>query len=156
MERISSRMTLVYKYVFPLFWFGFLAIFVVTWIVQGTLAKEPIFLIFPCLMVVVGAFAFRRLVWDLADVVLDGGDYLLVRNRGSEERISLSNIMNVSSSSLVNPPRITLRLINQGSMGPEIAFSPLRPFTFNLFARNAVADDLITRVHNARSQGGPR
>jgi len=92
----------------------------------------------------------RKLVWDLVDEVYDGGDYLLVRNGGKEDRVALSNIMNVSASTMTNPPRVTLRLSTPGRFGDEIVFSPIKPITLNLFARNKIADDLIVRVDRAR------
>ncbi len=155
-KRISSRMTLFYKYGFPAIWFGFLAFSIVATLSQGIAGKDPLFLIIPCVMILVGTLIFKRLVWGVADLVLDGGDYLLVKSRGIEERIALSNIMNVGSSSYTNPPRITLRLISPGSLGQEVAFLPSLPFSINPFARNTVADDLIFRVHNAKSGGSRR
>ena len=152
MTRISSRMTRFYKYGFPVIWLGFLAFFLVTVTRDGAVAKDPLALLVPCVMALVGTLVFKRLVWDLADSVLDGGDYLLVKNRGLEERIPLANIMNISASTATNPPRITLRLVNPGSFGAEVAFSPIKPFSFNPFARNAIADDLIVRVHDAKSR----
>ena len=62
-------------------------------------------------------------VWDLVDAVFDYGDYLLVKNRGAENRIMLSNIMNVSSSTFMNPPRITLKLVRPSKLGRERASS---------------------------------
>jgi hypothetical protein len=107
--------------------------------------------IVPAVMAVFGYLLMKKLLWDLADEVLDGGDFLIVRTRNQEERVPLSNIMNVSTSILVNPPRVTLRLISPGKFGNEISFSPATPFSFNLFARNVVAEDLIIRVHNAKT-----
>ena len=86
----------------------------------------------------------------MADEVWDGGDHLLVKIGDQSEPVPLANIMNVSASTLVNPPRITLRLVSPGRFGQEISFSPLRNSMFNPFARNAVADDLIERVHRAK------
>ena len=86
----------------------------------------------------------------MADEVWDGGDHLLVKIGDQSESVPLANIMNVSASTLVNPPRITLRLVSPGRFGQEISFSPLRNSMFNPFARNAVADDLIERVHRAK------
>jgi hypothetical protein len=106
-------------------------------------------------MGVFGFFLFRRLVWDLADEVLDAGDHLLVKRRGTEERISIANIMNVSVSSYVNPIRVSLRLVKPGKLGPVIAFTPQAPFTLNPFAKNRVAEDLIVRVHRERTRGAP-
>ncbi|HEY2628588.1 MAG TPA: hypothetical protein VGI57_05640, partial [Usitatibacter sp.] len=93
---------------------------------------------------------FRKVVWDLMDEVYDGGDYLLVKNGDKEDRIQLSNIMNVSASTMVNPPRVTLRLVTPCRFGKEVTFSPVRPFTLNPFAKNTIAENLIERVDKAR------
>ena len=104
-------------------------------------------------MAVFGYFIMKKLVWDLVDEVYDSGDYLLVKNHGSEVRIDLTNIMNVSATTLVNPRRIVLRLREPGKFGAEIAFSPAARFTLNPFAKNPVAEDSIVRVDRARANG---
>ncbi len=151
MTQISSKYLFFTKKGFPLLWFGFLGFFVVDAVANGAFEKDPMFLVVPCLMAVFGFFLMKKLVWDLADEVYDGGDFLLVKNRGEEDRVLLSNIMNVSASTNMNPPRITLRLVNPGRFGTEISFSPASPFTLNPFAKNQVAEDLIVRVDKARS-----
>jgi len=155
MTQISSKMTRFYKWVFPIFWFGFLAVFVVTSITAGAVAKSPMLLVVPGIMIIFGVLIFKRLVWGLADEVQDGGDFLLIKLRGYQERIPLSNIMNVSASTNMNPPRITLRLIRPGPLGSEVAFSPSTRFSLNPFATNPVAEDLIVRVHNAQTRRAP-
>jgi hypothetical protein len=92
----------------------------------------------------------KKLVWDLMDEVHDCGDSLLIRNGSEEEIIPLSNIMNVSASTNTNPPRITLRLVRPGRFGTDVAFSPQSRMSFNPFAKNLVAEDLIVRVDQAR------
>src|SRR5438067_12248331 len=114
MTKISSRFTYWNKRLFPLLWFGFLAVFVVATVVAGAATKEPIFLFIPCIMAVFGYFIMKKLVWNLVDEVYDDGDYLLIKNRDSEIRIDLTNIMNVSATTLVNPRRIVLRLREPG------------------------------------------
>ena len=151
MKRISSRSLAFTKKVFPVLWFGILAAAVAVVLLSGAFVKAPFAVVVPCIMAVLGYLLMRKLVWDMADEVYDCGDHLLVRAHGQEERVALSNIMNVNASTLVNPPRITLRLVTPGRFGNEIAFSPVRPATLNPFARNAVADDLIVRAHKARS-----
>jgi hypothetical protein len=151
MTKLSSRLTYWNKRLFPLLWFGFLAVFVVTTIVAGAVAKDPVFLVVPCVMAVFGYFVMRRLVWNLVDEVYDDGDYLLVKNRGDEVRVALGNIMNVSSTTFTNPPRIVLRLREPSMFGSEIAFSPASRFTLNPFAKSPVAEDLILRVDRARA-----
>jgi hypothetical protein len=94
--------------------------------------------------------AMKAFLLDLVDEVYDFGDYLVVKNRGEEDHIPLSNIMNVSASFFTNPPRITLKLASPSKFGDDIIFSPVVPFTFNPFAKNPVAEDLIIRVDRAR------
>ena len=148
MTRISSKQTFFMKRVFP---FAFLVLLAIP-AALGFVVKppQPQLFIMPLVTLPVLYIVMRKLVWDLVDEVYDGGDYLLVRNAGREERIPLSNIMNVSSTLMVNPPRVTLRLVTPGRFGKEITFSPARPRTLNPFARNAVADELIERVYKAR------
>jgi hypothetical protein len=150
--RISSGWTVFSKKIFPTIWFGLLGFFVVLGITTGTAAKDATFLVIPFVMAGFGFFLMRKLVWDLADEVYDCGSALLVKNGGEEELVPLLNIMNVSVSTYVNPPRVSLRLIAPGKFGSEIAFSPVTGFRLNPFAKNRVAEDLIVRVHQARSQ----
>ena len=149
MKKISTSLTFLNKRIFPLFWFGMLA---VMFLVAGT--QDLVSLIPLVGMFTVGFILFRKMVWDLADEVYDCGPHLIVRKGDEEDLVPLTNIMNVSVSSFHNPPRITLRLITPGRFGPEIAFSPTIVFTFNPFAKNAVAEDLIQRVHQERLKRG--
>lgn len=153
MTRISSRQTFFLKRIFPLLFAGIvLASAVVPFAIGGKVVMPA--LIMPLVMLPVLFIIMRKLVWDLMDEVYDGGDYLLVKYRGRQDRIALSNIMNVSATTMVNPPRVTLRLVKPCAFGNEIAFSPVKPLTLNAFARNAIAEDLIVRVDKARR--GPR
>ena len=57
--------------------------------------------------IALGVFGFvllRRLAWDLIEEVYDYGAHLVVKNGGEEDTIALSNIMNVSVSTLTNRP----------------------------------------------------
>ena len=65
-------------------------------------------------MIVVFYIVFRRLIFDLADEVTDEGDALRVRFGHEEERIPFAQIMNVSYTGMMNPPRITLMLRSPG------------------------------------------
>lgn len=152
MERISSRFTFVNKRLFPLAWFGFLGFFTYESVRDGTVRSDPMFLTIPLVMAVFGAFLMRKLVFDLADSVDDCGSYLLVRRGGIEARVELANVMNVSSSSLQSPPRITLRLVKPSALGKEVSFSPRSPFSLNPFAESPVAEDLMERVHRTRGR----
>lgn len=151
MERISSGFTFFSKWVFPLVWFGFLGFFMYQSVQDGAAQSDPMFLVIPLLMGVFGVLLMRKLVWDLADSVDDCGSYLLVRKGRIQERVELSNVMNVSASTLQNPPRITLRLVTPGELGKEISFSPRARFSLNPFAPNPVAENLMERVHRLRA-----
>jgi hypothetical protein len=101
MRQISSKLTFYYKWIFPIFWFGFLAIFLVLALLGITSPKEsfPImFVIVPIIMTVVGYSFMKKLVFDLVDEVLDDGSALIVKNGRQEERIALSDITNVNYS----------------------------------------------------------
>jgi hypothetical protein len=152
MTKISSSKTWFFKRVFPLIWFGGLAVFLLGGSASGAARKDVMFLVMPVLMAGVGFVVMKKMIWDLLDEVYDGGDFLLVKSGGQEDRILLSNVMNVSASTNTNPPRITLRLLSPSLFGTEIVFSPVTGFTLNPFAKNKVAEDLITRVDQARSR----
>ena len=154
MKLISSKHLFFNKKRFPFLWFGLLGFFVALELVTGAYKKVPEFLIIPCVLAVYGFFFMKKFVWDLVDEVYDCGDSLLIKGRGIEERVPLSHVMNVSASTNMSPPRITLRLAEPGELGPEISFCPAAPFTLNPFAKNVVAEDLIVRVDRARTKRG--
>jgi hypothetical protein len=150
MTKISSGYTALHKILFPLIWFGFIAFFIIAVLTSDAPEADPMLLVIPVALAVFGYFFFKHLLWDLADEVFDCGDYLLVRNRGAEEKVPLTNILNVNATTLMNPPRITLRLVEPGRLGAEVTFSPARGISLNPFARDAVAEDLMVRVHRAK------
>ena len=114
MSRISStKATFFYKRIFPFLWFGVLLLIIAFGVLstsRGSQASNIPFLIVPVLMGVVGYRFMQKMVFCLADEVLDAGDALVVRNGGQEERISLSDIKNVNYSPYMSPPQVTLSL----------------------------------------------
>jgi len=157
MKLISSRMTRVHKVVFPAMWFGFLSLFFVLMITgqpgdSGRQPPPPVpFVIVPIVMAAFGFFFFRKLLWDLADEVFDGGDHLIVERSGVQARIELSNVQNVAWTTMVSPERVTLTLRQPTSLGREVVFSPpIRLSPFAVFSRSPIVDDLIERVEAAR------
>jgi len=147
-RRISSRTTFWYKRLFPVFWFGFIAIFIVVMLSAKGGPPLPMIL-FPLAMAAFGYFLMRKLVFDLADEVWDGGDELIIRNRGREEHIPLSDIVNVSYSAFTSPARVTLTLREGGVPGREISFSPLARLL--PFSKNPIVRELIERIDKSRS-----
>lgn len=153
-KRISSRNTFFRKRVLPPLLFAVLAIGAAAPLVatRGSPNAPP----WPVLVmpvVVAGVIIYvvlRRLVFDLADEVVDEGDALRVRFGEDEERIPLAEIVNLSYSGITNPPRITLTLRTAGRFGREVSFSPQQSFLSPLFRRDPLVDDLIERVDAAR------
>jgi hypothetical protein len=156
MRRISSSMTFFYKRVFPAIWFGFLLLFMaapfIAPLVGGSVSGSPMaFLFVPAFMIVFGYFSMKKLVFDLVDEVMDAGDALIIRNGGSEERLALSDIMNVGYSQYMNPPRVTLSLRNPSKFGDRVAFCA--PVSLLPFSTSPIVDELIKRIDEARGAG---
>ena len=153
MQRISSRMTVYYKCVFPIVMFGFLLVFTITpFIVERRppSASHLPFVILPAVMAVVFYVILRKLIFDLVDEAWDAGDALIIRNKGKEERIAFADIMNINYSSFINPPRVTLSLRQPSIFGDKVTFCA--PVRFVPFATSPVVDDLIRRVDAARTR----
>ena len=150
MRRISSRTTFFNKRVFPIIWFGFVAvIFLVPLLGAKTKGRQAApFLFFPIFMAAFGYLIMKKLVFNLADEVFDDGNSLVVRFGNEEERIPLSEIINISYSYLTNPSRVTLTLRTPGRFGKEVSFSP--PQRFVPFAKSPIVADLIERTDAAR------
>jgi hypothetical protein len=155
MRLVSSKMTFFNKRVFPVIWFGFLAVFigVALFSTTGRNAASPLpFLIVPAIMIVVGYVIMKKLIFDMVDEVWDDGDTLVVKNRGQEHRVALSDIKNVSYSPFVNPPRVTLSLRRPTIFGDEITFNA--PVRLVPFSKSPVITDLIDRIDLARRKSG--
>jgi hypothetical protein len=138
------------KKIAPVIWLCVIVAIVATGLQQGAFQREPWVLLMPLVLAVAGIFVYRKMIWVLADEVYDGGDFLTVRKGSEEETVPLANIINVSAATQTNPPRITLKLATPGRFGDEVVFSPVRPLSFNVFAKNPTAEDLIIRVDAAR------
>ena len=137
-------MTFWYRRVFPILWFGFLAL----WTVFATLlsGRHPpllFVLFFPTFMALFGYFLMRRLLFPLADEVFLDEDEVIVRKNGKEIRFGVRQILNVDSSMMTSPQYITLTLREPSELGREIMFCP--KYRFLLFSRHPIADELIAK-----------
>lgn len=150
MQQISSGQTVVVKRLFPAFWVGLLLVFALGALAGRARIELTLFLLLLASAAVIGLLVFRRLVWDLADDVLDGGDHLLVRRGGVAERVSLANVLDVSVKPIANPLRVSLRLYRPGRLGDKVVFIPRSKFRFNPLARKPVAESLVARVEQLR------
>jgi hypothetical protein len=144
MRPVSSKMTFFYKRVFPVVWFGFLLLL----IAFGLFSASTSFLIAALLMGVFGYWMMKKVMFNLADVVLDAGDALVVRSGGQEERIALSDIKNVNYSPYMYPPQVTLSVRRHTVFGDTVAFCA--PVSILPLWSSPVIDDLIDRVDAAR------
>lgn len=97
MMKISSGSIWFAKRILPPIWFGVLALFAVFAAINATATEDWFFVVVPLLMLPFGVIAMKKLVWTLVDGVWDGGDHLIVKNRGEEDRIPLSNLINVGA-----------------------------------------------------------
>ena len=139
-RQISSKLTFYYKRIFPIIWFGLLVVFLVM-AVLGITSTNDSFpampLIVPIVMAVVGYTFMKKLVFDLVDEVFDDGNALVVRNGGKEDRIALSNIVNVSYSPYVNPPGSRCRCGGRASLESASAFARRRGLSRSRRARSS-------------------
>lgn len=146
-------MTFFYKRVFPVFWFGFLILFIAVPLLFGGERNSPPpfpFLVVPLIMVAFGYFFMKKLVFDLVDEVWDDGETLLIKNRGQEQRLALRDIKNVSYSTFINPSRVTLSVRQPSTFGDQIAF--MAPVRFVPFTTSPLINDLIERIDQARQR----
>jgi len=150
-KRISTPYTFSKK-IFPFLFYGFLAVFLTFAVMSGVFRKEPLFLVVPCVMAVVGYFFMRAVLRDLVDDVFDCGSFLLVRKGHLEERIPLANVININFAINQRPARITLTLEKPGKFGREISFAPPPKIYLTPYPRNEVVEDLIERAQAARSK----
>jgi hypothetical protein len=157
MRRISSGMTFFYKRIFPIIWFGFLVLLITVPLIApligvSTFDSPRDFFIVPVIMIFVGYFFMKKLFFDLVDEVLDAGDALVIRNGHLEERVALSDIMNVGYAQFMNPPRVTLSLRNPSKFGDRVSFcAPVS--LMPSFSTNPIIDELIKRIDAARRAG---
>ena len=150
MKLISTKYNFSFK-AFPVLFYGFLAMMIAFLIMNGALEKDPMMVFVPIVMAAVGFFYMKTSVNDLVDEVYDCGDSLLVRKNKEEERVPLSNIINVNFSMNVQPARITLTLDTPGKFGPEISFALPPKIYITPLPKSEVAQDLLVRAHRARS-----
>jgi len=150
MQRISSGSLALGKVVFPVIWFGILAIvFLLTLFGKDAHGNHsPVAVVFPLGMAAIGYFILKKTMWGLADEVLDAGDSLIVRRGSEQEQIPLANIINVGYQPMADASRVTLTLRNPGRFGNEISFYAQKKFL--PYGQNPVITELIQRIDAAR------
>jgi hypothetical protein len=148
-RKIYTRWTFFNKRVFPFLWFGGIALVLSSTLPAVVRGADPMAVIVPLIMAAGGYLIMRMLIFDLMDeAYLDGSD-LVVRKSGEEERVPLSNVINVNATVLTNPERITLTLREPCRFGKEIVFSP--PMRLMHLGRHPLAAELIELADAART-----
>ena len=152
MKKISSRSTFVLKRALPILWFGFLALLAIEAAFVQIPGRQVSLWLFPGLIAasLYGYFFMRTTLFGLADVVFEDGESLVVRKGREEHRIPLTDIVNVSYSPYMSPPRVVLTLRETMEFGKEVAFSA--PLTVFPFTKSVVIADLIKRIEFARQR----
>jgi hypothetical protein len=93
-------------------------------------------------------YFLRRDIWGLADQVLDGGHFLLVRRGRTQERVLLTDVVRVDVTHQFNVVKIMLRLRTPTVLGEKLAFYP--KVSHRLGGKNDIADDLVARIVRIR------
>lgn len=163
MRRLSSSSTFFYKRVFPVLCLGLVGICAAMGLfsqtgflsrhVGGHAPTNPMVVIVPIIVFLLGVVLFRRLIWSFVDEVMLDGDTLIVKKGDEHLRISLTEVINVNSLNAVNPRRISLRLRNNTSLGRDIDFIPgsRRPSLFlGMTKLDPIAEELIDRIDALR------
>lgn len=144
--------------------FGFLAL-LITLLIRDEIPTIPlIFALMMSVLVFLNIFLTMKNNRSLVDEVYDCSDFLLIKNRGEEDIVPLSNIININTSTgsinLNTSTRskiltITLQLVKPSKFGTKISFlSPAaKPTSFwDTSTKSLIAEDLIIRVDQARSK----
>ena len=146
MKKISGS-TFYFKKLFPAVWFGFLGFIIIMSVLSGT--ASPMSIIAPLIMAAFGYALFKNLVWDLADEVYDIGDELIFRKGGKEQRVNLTDIININYTHMSSPERVVLHVRSEGPIGKELAFN--LPMRFNPFKKSPFVRELTERIDRGRS-----
>ena len=109
-----------------------------------------LFIVFPLVSICSGYLVYRLYARNLVDEVWDCGDALLIRNGGSEFHVALTNCLNVSLSSYVNPPYATIMLRHDINHENRVQFLP--PVELLPYVTPPVINELTRRIDAARSQ----
>lgn len=153
--RCLSIGTLFYKKVVPVMWVTLVVVLaaITAWrAATGAPEYSPLEFV-PLMVFAVIAFVWTRLTASgLADEVFDGGDHLVVRVGGAEERVTLGEIDDVKESRFIKqPPQIELVLRHPGRFGRVIAFVPTG-YTIVPLAKSPLFYELKGRISEARRE----
>ncbi|ROU06916.1 hypothetical protein D9T17_11530 [Lysobacter enzymogenes] len=145
----SPRMTCWVKQPFP----GLALAVLGAMLVGGVFSRpwHPLSLLMAVGVVVLAAAIQRAMARHLADEVVDGGDHLLVRSDGIEEKVMLRDVATIRRGFGHNPERLILTLRRPGRLGDTIAFIP-KGIRWFPYVEHPLAYELRTRAQLLRLQ----
>jgi hypothetical protein len=149
-KKISSATTFYLKRIAPLLFIAGLVVFLAVMLVKGPLEEIWWLLVVFVLIAAAVGYGFYRRIWSLADEVFDHGDHFVVRRGPVQEKIRLSEVVNVAFKRSQNSRRVVLKLARPGPFGDEVAFVPPLNFRWNPFAADPLEEALIRRVDAER------
>jgi hypothetical protein len=152
MRQISSKATFFVKRIYPIIFVAAVILFFAFPLMFVERARIPsLWPLLPTMVLVllVGYWAMKKLLFDLVDAVFEDGNALVVKSDGREERVSVSDIAAAGYTSVFNPMRVTLSLRRPTSFGTEIAF--LAPAGVLPFVKSADIRALIKKIEAQRA-----
>ena len=153
MKKISSNATFFGKRILmPLLAVAFLVIMTLAYFDRDVEATGgyTLWLASIVIFALVAFFNWRQVFGGVVDEVHDQGPSLLIKNSGEQVKIQLEDIVHLNH----HLQRVELRLRDEKRFGDVVKFLPKGSFTFNPFAKNAVVEDLIVRIDQAKRTGG--
>ena len=151
----SPKTTFFYKRIFPVLFFGVVAMLFLVGLFRVVDSDPILYLPFVIVPVLMGIFSYqyiKKFSYNLVDEVLDVGDALLVRSGGREERIALADITNVNYLPYGNPSQVSLSLRRPSVFGDTIVFCG--PTRFMPLSSDPIIEKLIHRIDAARQDAG--
>jgi hypothetical protein len=137
--------------------FGFLLVFAVgpfvAPLIGGTVTGSPfVFVAFTLAMGIAFYFQTKKMIFDLADEVLDDGDWLVVRKGRHEDRIALADIMNLNYSLFWEFIASDLIAEKTKRVRHPRQLSRTRPFWTAIwpFSQPPIVDELVERIDAKR------
>jgi hypothetical protein len=99
----------------------------------------------------VAFFVLKLSFKNIVEEVYDCGDFLLIKNNHTEEKIPFKNIENITYSRQQRGGiLITLHLLYPGKFGSRITFIPNQGRTY-LFKKPSIVEELLQRAKTAKS-----
>jgi hypothetical protein len=142
----NSAKTFEMKKAFPAIFYALMAAGFIVGISKRPF--DPAFVVMPLLVTFGGTVLMWRLVWDLADDVVDEGGYLRVRKGRVEERVMLRDVVKVSCLN-TNPVRLSLWLHRPNRFGERVVFIP-KGFAWRLYGEHPMDEELRARAARLR------